>query len=129
MDHNQPVKVMLLAIEEFQMFLLAHPEAGQELADTNLIYNQAQQDRWHVHQGPKPLQSLYGQPSLGDINTALLHLNDPMDRNQPVKFMLLAFEEFQMFLLTHPKAGQELADTNLIYHQAQHDRWNVHQGP
>ena len=37
MDQNQPVEVMFPDIEEVQMFLLAHPEAGQELADTDLI--------------------------------------------------------------------------------------------
>ena len=60
------------------------------------------------------LQHLYGQPSLGDIDTDILHINNPMDLNQPVDVMLRATEEVQMFLLAHPKAGQELADTNLI---------------
>ena len=60
------------------------------------------------------LQHLYGQPSLGDIDTDILHINNPMDLNQPVDVMLRATEEVQMFLLAHPKAVQELADTNLI---------------
>ena len=45
---------------------------------------------------------------------ALPHLNDPMDCNQPVKFMLRAIEEVQMFLLAHSEADKELANTNLI---------------
>ena len=52
------------------------------------------------------LQHLYGQPSMRELDTALLQLNDTMDRNQSVKVMLQAFKELQMFLLMHPKAGQ-----------------------
>ena len=37
MDQNQLVEVMLRAIKEVQMFLLAHPKACQELANKNLI--------------------------------------------------------------------------------------------
>ena len=39
------------------------------------------------------LQRLYGQPSIGEIDTALLHLNDTMDRNQPIEVILRAKEE------------------------------------
>ena len=62
----------------------------------------------------KRLQRLYGQPSLGELYTALLHLKNPMDHNQPVEVILWAIEEVQMLLLAHPEAGQELANTNLI---------------
>ena len=37
-----------------------------------------------------------------------------MNHNQPVKVILRYIEKFQMFLLTHLKYGQELADTNLV---------------
>ena len=62
----------------------------------------------------KSLQRLYGQSSLGEICTALLRLNNPMDRNQLVEVVLRDIKEVQMFLLAHPKSGQELADTNFI---------------
>ena len=52
------------------------------------------------------LQRLYGHPRLRELDTALLHLNDPMDRNQPFEVMLQAIEEVQMFFLAHPEAGQ-----------------------
>ena len=62
----------------------------------------------------KRLKHLYGQPSLVELNTALLHPNNPIDRNQPVEVMLLAIKEVHMFLLAHPEAGQKLSDMNLI---------------
>ena len=49
-----------------------------------------------------------------EFDRALLHINDTMDRNQPVEVMLRAIKEVQMFLLVHPKASQELANTNII---------------
>ena len=37
MDRNKPIEVMLRVIEEVQLFLLSHPEPGQELPDNALI--------------------------------------------------------------------------------------------
>ncbi len=37
MDQNQPVKVMLRAIKEVQLFLISHPEPGRELTNMMLI--------------------------------------------------------------------------------------------
>ena len=37
MDHNQSVEVMLHTTEDFQMFLMAHPDGYRELRDLNLI--------------------------------------------------------------------------------------------
>ena len=62
----------------------------------------------------KRLQRLYGQLRLGELDTALLHLKNPMDRYQPVDVILWVVEEFKIFLLAHPEADLELADTNLI---------------
>ena len=39
------------------------------------------------------LYRLYGKPSLQELDQALMRLNDPMDRNQPVEVMLRAMEE------------------------------------
>ena len=37
MDCNQPVEVMLRATEEFQMFLMAHPDGDREVSDVDLM--------------------------------------------------------------------------------------------
>ena len=60
------------------------------------------------------LQRLYGKPSLQELDQALLRLNDPMDRNQPVEVMLRAMEEIQMFPMAHPDGDREMSDVNLI---------------
>ena len=60
------------------------------------------------------LQRLYGKPSLQELDQALMRLNDPMDRNQPVEVMLRAMEEIQMFLMAHPDGDREMSDVNLI---------------
>ena len=64
------------------------------------------------------LQRLYGKPSLQELDQALLRLNDPMDRNQPVEVMLRAMEEIQMFLMAHPDGDREMSDVNLISYGA-----------
>ena len=38
MDHNDPPEVMMLAIEQVQLFFLAHPECGHRMTDVHLIY-------------------------------------------------------------------------------------------
>ena len=60
------------------------------------------------------LKRLYGKPSLQELDQALIRLNDPMDRNQPVKVMLRSMEEIQMFLMAHPDGDREMSDVNLI---------------
>ena len=62
----------------------------------------------------KRLQTLYGKPSLGDLDAALLPLNDTMDRNQPFKVMMWEIEEVQLFLLSHPEYNMRPPDTALI---------------
>ena len=37
MDHNQPVEVMILTTEEFQMILMAHPYGDNEIRNVNII--------------------------------------------------------------------------------------------
>ena len=37
MDRNQPVEVMLRAVEEVQIFLMAHPDGDRKLSEVNLI--------------------------------------------------------------------------------------------
>lgn len=49
------------------------------------------------------------------MDSALRHLNDPMDRNKkPIEVMLHAIEEVQYFLPSHPEPDQELQDNALI---------------
>ena len=43
------------------------------------------------------LQTLYGKPSLGELEADLLRLHDPMERNQPVELMIQDMEEVQIF--------------------------------
>ena len=60
------------------------------------------------------LQRLYGKPTIQELDQALLRLNEPMDRNQPVEVMLKGMEEIQMFLMAHPDGDREMSDVNLI---------------
>ena len=46
----------------------------------------------HIH-------SLYGKPSLTELEATLLHLNEPMNRSHPIEVMLRGIEEVQIFLL------------------------------
>ena len=48
------------------------------------------------------LQRLYGKPSYQELDSALLHLNNQMNRMQPVEVMLRGIEEVQIFLLANP---------------------------
>ena len=57
---------------------------------------------------------LYGKPSYFELEKALLHLSEPMDRNMPIKVMLKGIEDVQMFLLANEEEGREMTDTNLI---------------
>ena len=60
------------------------------------------------------LQWLYGKPTIQELDQALLQLNKPMNRNQPVGVMLKGMEEIQKFLMAHPDGGTELSNMNLI---------------
>ena len=62
----------------------------------------------------KRLERLYGTPRLQELEQALLCLDKPMDRNQPVDMMLYTTEEVQMFLMAHLDGDHELRDVNLI---------------
>ena len=61
-------------------------------------------------------QQNYGKPGYQEIKTALLRLNEPMDRMQPIEVMLRSIEEVQMFLLASPDEGRQLSEVNLIDH-------------
>ena len=50
----------------------------------------------HIH-------SLYGKPSLTELEDALLRLNEPMNRSHPIEVMLRGIEEVQIFLLANPE--------------------------
>jgi hypothetical protein len=61
-------------------------------------------------------QQNYGRPGYQEIKAALLRLNQPMDRMQPIEVMLRGIEEVQMFLLASPDEGRQLSEVNLIDH-------------
>jgi hypothetical protein len=56
----------------------------------------------------------YGKPGFQEIKSALLRLNQPMDRMQPIEVMLRGIEAVQMFLLASPDEGRQLSEVNLI---------------
>ena len=61
----------------------------------------------HIH-------SLYGKPSLTELEGALLRLNEPMNRNHPIEVILQGIKEVQIFLLANPEEERQLSETNLI---------------
>ena len=72
------------------------------------------------------LQTLYRKPSLRYIDAALLRLNDPMDRNQPMEVMIWDIKEVQIFLLSHPEDNMSLPDTALINYANYLNKQNMH---
>ena len=44
----------------------------------------------------------------------MICLNKPMNRTQPVKFMIIVIKEVQLFLLSNPDEDRALTDPNLI---------------
>ena len=61
----------------------------------------------HIH-------SLYGKPSLTELEGALLRLNEPMNRSHPIEVMLQGIEEVQIFLLANPEEDRQFSEPNLI---------------
>ena len=61
----------------------------------------------HIH-------SLYGKPSLTELEGALLRLNKPMNQINPIEVMLQGIEEVQIFLLSNPEEYRQLSEPNLI---------------
>jgi hypothetical protein len=61
-------------------------------------------------------QKNYGKPGYQEIKAALLRLNQPIDRMQPIEVMLRGIEEVQMFLLASPDEGRQLSEVNRIDH-------------
>ena len=61
----------------------------------------------HIH-------SLYGKPSLMELEGALLRLNEPMNRSHPIEVMWRGIEEVQIFLLANPEEDRQLSEPNLI---------------
>ena len=63
------------------------------------------------------IQTLYGKPSLGELDASLLRLHDPMESNQPVEVMIWEIKEVQILLLLHPEDNMSLPDTALINYE------------
>ena len=61
----------------------------------------------HIH-------SLYGKPSLTELEGALLRLNEPMNRSYPIELMLRGIEEFRIFPLVNPEEYHQLSEPYLI---------------
>ena len=60
------------------------------------------------------MHSLYGKPSLTELEGALLRLNKPMNRNHPIEVMLQVIKEVQISLLANPEEDHQLSEPNLI---------------
>ena len=60
------------------------------------------------------LQRLYRKPRYQEIDAALLCLNNPTNRMQPVEFMLIWTEELKLFLLSKPDEDRAITKPNLI---------------
>ena len=54
------------------------------------------------------LRKTYGRANIQEIESKLLHLNNPIDRNLPVEVMIRDIEDVQRFLLylTHDQIGR-----------------------
>ena len=62
----------------------------------------------------KRLMTLYGKPTVHELEGALKRLLDPMERNDPIEVMLRDIEDVQMFLLAHPEGDKEMSEPQLI---------------
>ena len=60
------------------------------------------------------MHSLYGKPSLTELEGTLLRLNEPMNRSHPIEVILQGIEEVQIFLLANPEEDCQLSEPNLI---------------
>ena len=60
------------------------------------------------------LRMNYGTASVPEIKQKLLLLNDPMDRNLPVKVMIKNIEDIQKFLLVNPTENMQMSPVQLI---------------
>ena len=60
------------------------------------------------------MHSLYGKPSLTELEGALLRLNEPMNFNHPIEVMFQGIEEVQISLLANPEEERQLSEPNLI---------------
>ena len=62
------------------------------------------------------LRKTYGRANIQEIQAKLPHLNNPIDRNLPVKVMIRDIEDVQHFLLANPTNNMELTDVQLCTH-------------
>ena len=62
------------------------------------------------------MQLNYRKLGIGEIKKALLRLNEPMNHNMPIYFMLWSLEEVQMFFLASPEDNRELTEVYIINH-------------
>ena len=58
--------------------------------------------------------TLYGKPTVQELEGALKRLLNPMERNDPIEVMLRDIEDVQMFLLAHPEGDKEMSEPQLI---------------
>ena len=64
----------------------------------------------------KKMRELYGRPTIQEIESKLLQLSTPMDRNLPVEVMIKDVEDVQRFLLANPADKMEMTDVQLCTH-------------
>ena len=63
---------------------------------------------------PANIKRLHGKPSYQELDAALLCLNKPMNRMQPVEVMIRVIKEVQLFLLSNLDKDRTLNESNLI---------------
>ena len=62
------------------------------------------------------LRKTYNRPNIQEIESKLLQLNNPMDRNLPVEVMIHDIEDVQRLLLVNPADKMDLSDVQLCTH-------------
>ena len=60
------------------------------------------------------IQRIYGKPINQELDSALLHLNKPMNQMKSIEVMIRGIEELQLFLLSNPDEDRALTEPNLI---------------
>ena len=60
---------------------------------------------------------MYVKATIQELESKLLTIQQPMERNATVEVMLRGIEEFQMLLLANPKEGQYLTEVQLISYE------------
>ena len=67
-----------------------------------------------AYQIKEALRSRFGTPTDAEMKEALVKMETPMIRDEPIEVVLRMMEEVQLFLLAHPEGGHEMTEVQLI---------------